>query len=122
MPGSLIGGPFDIIPAHLGWVEFTFPLPVSVVAGNFYLVMVQGGTPPDAAGLAVDETLPALRSVQRFMTGGGPWVPAGGNFLMRAILHGPGGPVGLDRNVDALLGYQVWRLRQGEEQNPAVVG
>jgi hypothetical protein len=120
MPGNLIGGPFDIIPTHLGWVEFSFPSTVPVASGNFYLVMVQGGSPPDAAGLAVDETVPQLRSVQRFVSGAGPWIPAGGNFMMRAVLQGAGGPVDLGDNGDALLGYHVWRLRQGEEQNPAI--
>jgi hypothetical protein len=120
MPGTLIGGPFDVLPLHLGWVGFTFPNEVQVNAGNFYLVMIQGGNAPNAAGVAVDETFPQFRSVQRFITGGGPWIPAGGNFMIRALVDGAGGPAGLTDNGDALTGYQVWRLRQGEEQNPAV--
>jgi hypothetical protein len=120
MPGAMIGGPFDVIPNHFGWVEFTFPQPVEVASGNFYLVMIQGGNAPDAAGLAIDETSPMLRSVHRFITGGGPWFPAGGNFMLRATMEGPGGPMDFLENGDALLGYQVWRLMQGEEQNPAV--
>ncbi len=120
MPGTLIGGPFDIVPLHYGWVEFSFPASVQVTGGSFYLVMIQGGNAPNAAGIAVDETFPVLRSVQRFATGGGSWIPAGGNFMMRAIAEGTGGPVDLDGGEDALQGYQVWRLQQGEEQNPAV--
>lgn len=118
MPGTLLGGPFDIIPSHLGWVTFTFPSPVTVTNGDFYLVMIQGGNAPDAAGLAVDETFPKFRSVQRFMTGAGPWVPSGGNFMFRAVAEGPGGPVLLTDDGKSLTGYHIWRLRQGEEQNP----
>lgn len=120
MPGSLIAGPFDVIPTKFGWNEFTFPSPISLPDGNFYLVMIQGGNAPNAAGLAVDNTTTQLRSVTRFITGGAPWVPAGGNFLMRAVLHGPGGPVNSDSLAESLVLYNVWRLRQGEEQNPSV--
>ena len=58
--------------------------------------MIQGGNAPDAAGIAVDETAPQLRSYARFVTGSGPWVPAGGNFMMRALINGSGGPLLLD--------------------------
>ena len=58
--------------------------------------MIQGGNSPNAAGVAVDETAPQLRSYARFATGGGPWVPASGNFMIRAILSGTGGPLDLD--------------------------
>lgn len=120
MPGTLISGPFDVIPAKFGWNEFTFPSPISLPAGDFYLVMIQGGNAPNAAGIAIDNTTTQLRSVSRFFTGGAPWVPAGGNFLMRAVLNGPGGPVNSDSVAESLIEYQVWRLRQGEEQNPSV--
>jgi hypothetical protein len=66
-----------------GWVNFLFPSPVTINSGSFYLVMIQGGNAPDAAGIAVDETAPQLRSWAKFETGSGPWIPAGGNFLMK---------------------------------------
>jgi len=120
MPGNLIAGPFDVIPTDFGWNEFTFPSSVSVPVGDFYLAMVQGGNSPNAAGLAVDMTNNQLRSVSRFVTGGASWMPAGGNFLMRAVCHGPGGPLDMDNPSESLIQYQVWRLQQGEEQNPSV--
>jgi len=120
MPGSQIAGPVDVIPTHLGWNEFTFPAPGTLSSGDFYLVMVQGGNPPNAAGLAIDNTSVQLRSVSRFITGGGGWLPAGGNFMMRAVAYGPGGPLNADSLGESLLQYQVYRLRQGEEQNPSV--
>ncbi|NQV01085.1 MAG: carboxypeptidase regulatory-like domain-containing protein [Bacteroidia bacterium] len=120
MPGNKIAGPFDVIPTKFGWNEFTFPTPVSLPGGDFYLVMIQGGNAPNASGLAIDETAIQLRSVSRFITGGAPWMPAGGNFMMRALLHGPGGPVDADILSESLIEYQIWRLRQGEEQNPSV--
>ncbi len=120
MPGNQIAGPFDVIPTKFGWNEFTFPAPVSLSGGNFYLVMIQGGNPPNSAGLAVDNTVTQLRSVSRFITGASAWIPADGNFMIRALLHGPGGPVDGDTLSESILLYQIWRLRQGEEQNPTV--
>jgi len=120
MPGNLVAGPFDVIPTDFGWNEFTFPSPVSAPSGDFYLAMVQGGNAPDASGLAVDTTNSQLRSVSRFLSGGAPWMPAGGNFLMRALCYGSGGPLDLDDPSDSLIQYELWRLRQGEEQNQSI--
>ena len=147
---------FDVTPGAFGWVNFVFSSPMTITSGSFYLVMIQGGNAPDAAGIAVDETAPQLRSWAKFETGGGPWIPAGGNFLMRALVNGSGGPLVLDAsggqitgtpapdalyahapatvtgvegtgriewvgdNGDVITGYQVWRLKQGEEGTPGV--
>ena len=118
-PGNSLAGPFDIIPAALGWVEFTFPLPVTVNNGAFYIAMVQGGNAPDAAGIAIDETNPQFRSYSRFVSGGSPWFPAGGNFMIRAWCEGPGGPGFLADDPLTVSSYNLYRLRQGEEQNPS---
>ena len=120
MPGSLIGGPFDVIPTRFGWNEFAFPSDVVIPAGDFYLVMIQGGNAPNAAGIALDQTATSLRSVTRFVTGGGPWIPANGNYLMRARMFGSGGPLAADSLEDGLIQYHLYRLRQGEEQNSSV--
>jgi len=121
MPGNQVAGPFDVIPANFGWNEFTFPTPVNITTQSFYLVMIQGGNTPNAAGLAIDNSSNQLRSVTKFVTSGGtPWLPAGCNFMIRAILRGPGGPVNADSPSKSLLGYKVYRLQQGEEQNPSV--
>jgi hypothetical protein len=117
-PGNIIGGPFDVIPAAFGWVEFTFPSAVTVTGGSFFLAMSQGGNAPNAAGMAIDETNSQLRSYSRFTGGGGLWVPGSGNYMIRAKVSGSGGPMNLTDNNQSVLGYQVWRLHQGEEQNP----
>ena len=160
-PGTMIGGPFDVASVTYGFNELTFPTPVTVNSGNFYVVMIQGGNAPNAAGILVDTTTRSLRSYAKFATGGGPWIPANGNFLLRAIVNGAGGPLfmssGNNNNTnlitasavpgalyavtpgtvsgyegsakyvpygpqsnESLLGYQVWRLKQGEEATPAV--
>jgi len=119
-PGNLIAGPFDVIPAALGWVEFQLSSSVTINSGSFYIAMVQGGNAPNASGLAVDMTNPQFRSYSRFITGGMPWIPAQGNFMLRAVITGPGGPVDMTDSPEGILNYQVWRLRQGEEMNPAV--
>jgi len=96
LPGVEIGGPVDVMPMDYGWVYFNFGIPVTIQSGNFYLVMTQGGNNPDAFGVAIDETTPQLRSYARFVTGGAPWIPANGNFMMRVIASGQGGPLNLD--------------------------
>ncbi len=120
MPGALIGGPFVVIPSNYGWIDFSFPAPVNIGSGQFYLIMIQGGNAPNAAGIAIDQTVPALRSVSRHVTSGGPWIPGDGNFMMRALLTGPGGPLLTESSPEVLLHYEVFRLRQGEEMNPQV--
>lgn len=120
LPGNVIAGPFDVLPTAFGWVEFLLPVPVQVNSGSFYMAMIQGGNAPNAAGLAVDETSPQLRSYSRFVSGGGPWLPAQGNYMMRMLMIGPGGPLSVTDQPGSLVDYQVWRLRQGEEQNPLI--
>lgn len=119
-PGALISGPYDVLPSTLGWITFTFGTPVAITSGEFYLVMIQGGNSPNAAGIAIDKSAPGLRSFSRFVTGGGPWVPGPGNYMLRARLFGPGGPMLIDNTADAIEYYHIFRLRQGEELNPAV--
>ncbi len=94
--GGVPGTPIDsvvVTPTGFGWADFSFAAPITITSGDFYLVMKQGGIPPHAAGLGVDLTNTQLRSYSKFVTGGAPWVPAAGNFMMRAILQGVGGPV-----------------------------
>jgi len=159
-PGAMIGGPFDVATVTFGFNELMFPTPVTINSGNFYVVMIQGGNAPNAAAIAVDTTTQLLRSYAKFVTGGAPWIAANGNFMMRAIVNGTGGPLFMSpgnnnnniitasavpgalyaitpgtvsgvegtgkyvpygpQNTESLLGYQVWRLKQGEEATPAV--
>ena len=119
-PGTAIAGPFDVIPTAFGWINFTVPVPPVINSGNFYIVMIQGGNAPNASGIAIDKTNTALRSYQRFVTGNAPWLPADGNFMMRAIVNGTGGPLDLAAIPGSIVNHQVWRLRQGEEMNPYI--
>ena len=91
-----------------------------ITSGDYYLVMIQGGNSPNAAGVAIDETDPQLRSFSRFVTGGGPWITGPGNYMLRAVMSGPGGPLLLDNASESIEYYHLFRLRQGEEQNPAI--
>jgi hypothetical protein len=92
-PGEELGV-VDVTPDDFGWVSFDLSeLDITIASGDFYLVMIQGGNFPNCAPIAVDETSPVMRSYSRFVTGGAPWTPAGFNdFMMRAIVEGPGGP------------------------------
>lgn len=118
VPGNIIAGPFDVLPSDFGWVDFNIANPPVLNNGNFYIVMVQGGNAPNAAGLAVDATTPGFRSYSKF--GNNAWVPANGNFMIRALVEGPGGPLYLQDSPESLLNFSVYRLKQGEELNPAV--
>jgi len=118
-PGSSLAGPFTITPAATGWVEFTLPAPIAINSGSFYIVMIQVGPPPGASGIAIDETTPQFRSYSKFVTGGSPWIPAGGNFMIRAQCEGPGGPPPLSDATSSAVSCNIFRLRQGEEQNPS---
>lgn len=118
-PGNSLAGPFTVTPQDFGWVSFEFPAAATIYTGAFYLVMIQGGAAPNAAGLAIDETTPQFRSYAKFVAGGGPWYPAGGNFMIRALCHGPGGPMLLADAPTARASFDLFRLRQGEELNPA---
>jgi len=92
VPGTVIDS-VEVTPAGFGWADYSFAAPISINSGDFYLVMRQGGIPPHAAGVGVDLTNTQLRSYSKFVTGGGPWVPAAGNFMIRAIVQGTGGPM-----------------------------
>ncbi len=91
-PGTKIDS-VEVEANAFGWVDFSFSAPITITAGDFYLVMKQGGIPPQAAGLGVDLTNTQLRSYSKFVSGGAPWIPAAGNFMMRAIMQGVGGPI-----------------------------
>ena len=121
-PGGTPGTRIDstlVTATGFGWSDFTFASPLNIASGDFYLVMKQGGIPPHAAGVAVDLGSSQLRSYSRFVTGSGPWSPAAGNFMMRAIVTGTGGPM-LSDNPATTPTYQVWRLQQGQENTPAL--
>ena len=116
LPGNPIGDPVDVVPTVFGWNTFTLPSLV-INSGSFYMVMIQGGNSSVAARLAVDNTATQLRSYSKFVTGSGPWVPADGNFMMRCVVNGLGGPIDAPTT---LTGYQVFRLHPGEEATPLV--
>jgi len=92
LPGTKLDS-VEVTPTGFGWADFTFANSITINSGDFYLVMRQGGIPPHAAGIGVDLTNSQLRSYSRFVSGGAPWVPAAGNFMIRAIMQGSGGPM-----------------------------
>ena len=153
-PGALIGSLLDVTPTTYGVVNFTLAAPVTINTGSFYIAMVQGGNAPNAAGLAIDTTSQQLRSYSQFGTG--PWLPTSGNFMIRAILSGSGGPlltnamitnhnaitataipgaiyqynpgtvtgyegqgttIQIGGDPKSVIGYEVFRLVQGQEGN-----
>ncbi|MFZ4561964.1 MAG: carboxypeptidase regulatory-like domain-containing protein [Bacteroidales bacterium] len=115
-PGAAVGDPVEVQATSFGWNTFVLPSTVCPT-GKFFLAMVQGGAPPTAARLAVDADNSQLRSYSKFVTGGGSWLPADGNFMIRALVYGIGGPVDLPASV---TGYQVFRLLQTQEATPAL--
>jgi hypothetical protein len=97
MPGTILATSGDITPdqIQMGWQVFTLPA-TTITSGDFFLVMKQVGAAPAAWGLAVDTTTSSFRSFSKYVSGNGPWVPAAGNFMMRVVCQGQGGPLHLD--------------------------
>lgn len=131
-PGNLIAGPIATTPFNFGWnTAYLWPYP-TITSGGFYIVHQQGGNAPNAAGLAIDNTTNQMRSYMKTMPGGS-WTQASGNFLLRANVFGPGGPLpamaaktgegdpaaAMDNpgNAASLTGYQVYRFILGQENN-----
>jgi hypothetical protein len=122
MPGNIIVpyGDFVVSSTVFGWYDYPaqFGAGVTINSGSFYIVTKQVGDFPNAAGIALDTTSNQLRSFQKFVSGNGPWLPAGGNLMIRAHMTGAGGPFLLGdnpENNESIIGYQVWRLLQGQE-------
>jgi hypothetical protein len=113
MPGTILAGPFTISPSAVGWMNFTFPTPVNIAAGSFYVAMDQGGDSPDCAGLGVDTVNNQLMSFQKI--GSGPWIIGSGNFMVHAIVDEPCGLV-----PPGSITYTISRLKQGQENTPAL--
>jgi Secretion system C-terminal sorting domain len=156
LPGVQLSAPTTITPTVYGWSEFNFTAPVTIASGNFFIVMIQLGNSTASPGLGIDTTSQQLRSFSKFGTT--PWIPGPGNYMIRAVVNGSGGPLIMDAqsgaqitasavpgliyqyapatvtgvegspkvfsemgyNPDNLLGYQVWRMLQGQGGNPAL--
>jgi hypothetical protein len=126
LPGVQIGDPIDVVPTHFGWNSFSFPTPVTLT-GDFYLVMIQGGTPPNAAGLAIDETNDKQRSYSKDLSVSGEWLTVPGNYMIRCVVSGQGGPLDIYtidplNNPTVTIPYTIWRLMEGQEGNEALWG
>jgi hypothetical protein len=117
-PGAAVGNALTVTPTAFGWNTFTFATPVAMTNGDFYIVMIQGGANTTACRLGVDATSTQLRSFNKFVTGGGSWLPANGNFMIRSVVTGVGGP--LD-NTSSVTTYKLYRLQQGQEIAPGNV-
>jgi hypothetical protein len=121
MPGTQIAPYTDFVVSAttFGWYDYPAYWGSGIVinSGSVYIVTKQVGAFPNAAGIAMDTTSNQLRSFQKFVTGNGPWVPAGGNLEIRAHMMGSGGPLLGDspENNQTIVGYQVWRFLQGQE-------
>ena len=89
MPGTVLDSA-AVTVSNTGWVEvYGFNAPIA--EGDFYISMVQGGTPPNTAGIGVDEEAPtSYRSYSKPVEMG--WsVSIYQDFMIRAIVDGPQG-------------------------------
>jgi hypothetical protein len=157
LPGTSVSTQ-SITPLAYGWTGYiTFATPLTLTSGNFYIVMTQQGTSLTSPGIAVDTTANQLRSYSKFGATG-TWLPGPGNFMIRAVVNGSGGPLMMSPesgktitasaipgliykykpgtvtgtegspkvypemgyNPENLIGYQIWRLTQGQEGTPAL--
>jgi len=101
LPGVQLSAPITITPAVYEWTKANFDTPVTLASGNFFIVMIQLGNASSSPGIAIDTTSQQLRSYSRF--GANSWLPASGNFMIRAIVNGSGGPLFMTDRPAALV-------------------
>ncbi len=121
-PIGLPGTPADstmVTPTGFGWNSFAFAAPVTIQSGSFYLAMKQGGIPPHAAGTGVDTTLVRLTSFSRNADAGSAWMPFPGNFMIRAIVEGSGGPSPSDGPSDRVKRNTGLIMNTNDVESPA---
>jgi hypothetical protein len=91
---GLPGIPVDsvnVTPTNYGWNKAYFTTPMTFNSGNFYIVMAQVGYDTVSPGIAIDTTAYQMRSYSKMQNV--PWLPAPGNYMIRAIVNGSGGPL-----------------------------
>jgi hypothetical protein len=121
LPGTQIAPYVDFVvnAGKFGWYDYPSFYGTGIpFNSSFYIVTKQVGNYPNAAGIAIDTTTNQMRSFQHAATGNGPWIPINGNFMIRAHMSGPGGPMLLGDNPDnngTIVGYKTWRFLQGQE-------
>jgi hypothetical protein len=94
LPGSQLSTPTTITPSAYGWTKANFTSAVTIPSGNFFIVMIQLGASTASPGIAIDTTIQQMRSYSKFGTT--PWIPGPGNYMIRAIVNGSGGPLFLN--------------------------
>lgn len=89
MPGTKIDSTGVTVNSY-GWINVT-GLNANIVAGDFYLVMVQLSTSPDCVPIGVDESLPkAYKSYSRNVGTNSPWALSPyQDFMMHAVVSSP---------------------------------
>lgn len=89
MPGTKLDSTGVTVNSY-GWINVT-GLDAEIVAGDFYLVMVQLSTSPDCVPIGVDESLPkAYKSYSRNVGTNSPWVLSPyQDFMMHAVVSSP---------------------------------
>lgn len=89
LPGTVLDS-IEVTVNNYGWIEFN-GLNATIEDGNFYLVMVQGGTSPNVAGVGVDQQNPIVyRSYSRNVVAGQGWgLSPFQDLMIRAFVSGP---------------------------------
>jgi hypothetical protein len=106
IPGVELSAPTTITPTVYGWSKANFDAPVTLTSGNFFIVWIQQGNATASPGLAIDTTIQQMRSFSNF--GGLMWVPGPGNYMIRAIVNGSGGPLLLgDQSTEPITASAV---------------
>ncbi|MDZ7742105.1 MAG: carboxypeptidase regulatory-like domain-containing protein [Bacteroidota bacterium] len=89
MPGTVLDS-IEVEVDNYGWIDFA-DLNATITDGDFYLAMFQGSTPPNAAPIGIDQTIPTVYRSYTFIGGGANiWsLSAYQDFMIRAIVAGP---------------------------------
>ncbi|MDZ7742107.1 MAG: carboxypeptidase regulatory-like domain-containing protein [Bacteroidota bacterium] len=89
LPGTVLDS-IEVEVDNYGWIDFA-DLNATITDGDFYLAMFQGSTPPNAAPIGIDQTIPTVYRSYTFIGGGANiWsLSAYQDFMIRAIVAGP---------------------------------
>ncbi len=89
MPGTVLDS-IEVEVDNYGWIDFA-DLNATITDGDFYLAMFQGSTPPNAAPIGIDQSMPTVYRSYTYIGGlTNMWsLSAYQDFMIRAIVAGP---------------------------------
>jgi type IX secretion system substrate protein len=88
MPGTVLDT-VEVTVNNYGWITIS-GLSAVIEEGDFYIAMFQGSTPPNAAPIGIDQSMPTVYRSYTYIKTADLWsMSAYQDFMIRAIVAGP---------------------------------